>query len=463
MSQRLLCLLLLTSMAHAQSPGEDAFRAAADWTVQVRTAVNQPFIEDDQGSWLGAGLLVDATRGWVLTNAHVAGHSYGKISIAFKDGHAIPATRLYVDPYLDLAVLAFAPSRQVAQTRTPTLSCSEIPPVGHPVGAFGHPWGFRFTGTRGITSAVTTRLGVNMLQTDAPINEGNSGGPLISLETGQVVGINTAKVTEESVEGLSFAVPMPYACTILDLLRADRDPSPPAAVVDFARDDNDELTMIIARSRLPAGTLDLRVGDEVLGLGAPTQDLPTVTDLMDGSARASGPGVPARASRRSRTGTGRTLAARREDHRTTWAVVERGRVRRAPESLTAGLIVGSPALMVHHVDPGSDAETSGLMHYDLVVTADRAPVGVAGRPAAACTTGPGPTSAARTVAAADRRRLQRRPVRLRAPPAAGGRDRPSRAVASAAINPSCRAPTRATPTAAGNTARAGSARRQEPA
>ena len=44
------------------------------------------------------------------------------------------------------------------------------------------------------------------------------------------------------------------------------------------------------------------------------------------------------------------------------------------ESLTAGLIVGSPALMVHHVDPGSDAETAGVMHYDLVVTADRAPV-----------------------------------------------------------------------------------------
>jgi S1-C subfamily serine protease len=221
MSSRLLCLLLLTSMAHAESPGEDAFRAAADWTVQVRTAVNQPFIEDDQGSWLGAGLLVDAARGWVLTNAHVAGYSYGKVSIAFKDGHAIPATRLYVDPYLDLAVLAFEPSRQVAQTRTPTLSCSEIPPVGHPVGAFGHPWGFRFTGTRGITSAVTTRLGVNLLQTDAPINEGNSGGPLISLETGQVVGINTAKVKEESVEGLSFAVPMPYACTILDLRVGD--------------------------------------------------------------------------------------------------------------------------------------------------------------------------------------------------------------------------------------------------
>jgi S1-C subfamily serine protease len=373
MSSRLLCLLLLTSMAHAESPGEDAFRAAADWTVQVRTAVNQPFIEDDQGSWFGAGLLVDATRGWVLTNAHVASHSYGKISIAFKDGHAIPATRLYVDPYLDLAVLAFEPSRQVAQTRTPTLSCSEIPPVGHPVGAFGHPWGFRFTGTRGITSAVTTRLGVNMLQTDAPINEGNSGGPLISLESGQVVGINTAKVKEESVEGLSFAVPMPYACTILDLLRAGRDPSPPATVVDFARDDNDELTMIVARSRLPADALDLRVGDEVLGLGAPTRDLATVTDLMDGLRGHLDPvSLRVRRDGRELTLNGRwPPAAKITERRGLWLD---GAVFASAESLTAGLIVGSPALMVHHVDPGSDAETAGVMHYDLVVTADRAPV-----------------------------------------------------------------------------------------
>jgi S1-C subfamily serine protease len=373
MSSRLLCLLLLSSLAQAESPGENAFRAAADWTVQVRTSVNQPFIEDEQGSWLGAGLLVDATRGWVLTNAHVAGHSYGKVSIAFKDGRAIPATRLYVDPYLDLAVLAFEPGRLHAQTRTPTLSCRGIPPVGHPVGAFGHPWGFRFTGTRGISSAVTTRLGVNMLQTDAPINEGNSGGPLISLETGEVVGINAAKVKEESVEGLSFAVPMPYACTILDLLRAGRDPSPPAAIVDFARDENDEVTMIVARSRLPAGTLDLRVGDEVLGLGAPTRDLATATDLMD-ALRGHLESVSLRVRRdgRERTLEGRwPPAAKITERRGLWLD---GAVFAEAEPLTAGLIAGSPALMVHHVEPGSAAETAGVMHYDLVITADRASV-----------------------------------------------------------------------------------------
>jgi len=210
--------------------------------------VQRPFIQDEQGSWDGAGMLVDAS-GVGCSRMPRRRYSYGKVTIAFRDGKAIAAERIYVDPHLDLAVLGFDPRVRRAMTNEPSLDCRSTPPVGHPVGAFGHPWGFRFTGTRGITSAVTTRLGANMLQTDAPINEGNSGGPLLSLETGQVVGVNTAKIKEESVEGLSFAVPMHYACTIIELLRQTRDPSPPARLVDFAVDVNDEQTMTVARSR----------------------------------------------------------------------------------------------------------------------------------------------------------------------------------------------------------------------
>jgi len=372
-TRSLYLLLLLAATTHARSEGEDAFRAAADWTVQVRTSVNQPFYEDEQSTWIGAGLLVDAGRGWVLTNAHVAGHSYGKVSIAFRDGKAVPAQRVYVDPHLDLAVLAYEPGRLPRKTSTPTLDCSAMPPVGHPVGAFGHPWGFRFTGTRGITSAVTTRLGANMLQTDAPINEGNSGGPLISLETGQVVGINTAKIKEESVEGLSFAVPMPYACTIIELLRQGQDPSPPARLVDFAVDENDEQTMIVARSRLPAGTLDLRIGDEVLGLQSPARELATETDLVD-SLRGRLDSVTLRVLRDGRQVDVRGRwphAALTTERRGVWIS---GALIAEAEALTSGLITGSPALMVHHVSPGSEAESAGLMNYDLLVSVDRAPV-----------------------------------------------------------------------------------------
>jgi S1-C subfamily serine protease len=369
----LLVGALLTASAAAQGPGEEAFSAAANWTVQIRTAVGEPFIEDEQGSWMGAGMLVDAQRGWVLTNAHVAGHSYGKVTLAFKDGLAIPARRLYVDPFLDIAVVAFDPRRLRTSVSAPVLECDGMPPVGHPVGAFGHPWGFRYTGTRGITSAVTTRLGPNMLQTDAPINEGNSGGPLISLETGKVVGINAAKIKEQAVEGLSFAVPMPYACTVLDLLRQGRDPSPPERLVDFAQDENDEQTMVVARSRLPAGTLDLRVGDEVIGTTTPVRLLGNETDLVD-ALRGSLDSVSLKVRRNGQEIEVRgkwPQAAKLTERRGLWID---GALLAEAERTTGGLIVGAPALMVHHVESGSEAESAGLLPFDLLVTADRAPV-----------------------------------------------------------------------------------------
>ncbi len=374
MRRLLPCVMLfLATASNAANEGEEAFRAAVGWTVEVHTSVRQPFVEDEQGSWIGAGLLIDPSRGWILTNAHVAGHSYGKVSIAFKDGRAVPARRIYVDPYLDLAVLAYDPRSLPNKPSPPTLDCGAIPPIGHPVGAFGHPWGFRFTGTRGITSAVTTRLGPNMLQTDAPINEGNSGGPLISLETGQVVGINTAKLKHESVEGLSFAVPIPYACTIIGLLERGEDPSPPDDLVDFAIDDNDEQVMVVARTRLPAGTLDLRVGDRVVAVDSPARDVPTETDLVD-AMRGRLNDVTLRVLRNGHEMDlhGRWPPAAHLTERTgAWIS---GALFGEAETLTSGLIEGAPALMVHHVSPGSDAESSGLQAYDLLLTADGAPV-----------------------------------------------------------------------------------------
>jgi serine protease Do len=309
-----------------------------------------------------------------VTNAHVAGRSYGKVNIAFEDGKAIPARRVYVDPYIDLAVLAYDTKRVAPRTATPTLDCASMPPVGHPVGAFGHPWGFRFTGTRGIISAVTTRMGPNMLQTDAPINEGNSGGPLISLETGAVVGVNTAKIKEEAVEGLSFAVPMPYACTVLRLLEAGSDPSPPAHLVDFALDDNDEQTMVIARSRLPAGTLDLRVGDEILAVTSPGRETANSTDLVDAlRGRLDRVGLRVRRDGREVEVAGRWPAAAKITERRGLGVS--GALVAEAEPLTLGLIADSPALMVHHVAPGSEAESAGLAAFDLIMSADGEAVG----------------------------------------------------------------------------------------
>lgn len=362
-----LSLLLLAAAAAAETTAEDAFRNARAWTVQIRTSVHQAFAEDEQGSFMGAGLVVDAARGWVLTNAHVASHSYSQIALAFEDGRALPAERVYVDPYLDLAIVAYDPQRVAVRPPQPTLECDVMPAVGHPVGAFGHPWGFRFTGTRGIASAVTTRIGPEMLQTDAPINEGNSGGPLMSLETGRVVGVNAATMRKSDAEGLSFAVPAPFACTILRLLQDGRDPSPPARLVDFAVDADEEQTLLVAHSRLPAEMLDLRTGDQVLAVGGSTRPLETETDLVDAlRGHLDDVGLTVRRGPAVITVKGRWPAApvvtRREG---LWVS---GVLFAAADAYTSGLIEGQPALMAHHVEPGSDAEAAGLRTMDLVTS-----------------------------------------------------------------------------------------------
>jgi len=369
-----LALLAAAPAFAAGSAGEDAFQDARTWTVQIRTSVDRPFINDSQGSFQGAGLVVDAARGWVLTNAHVASRSYSDITVAFQDTKPIPAERLYVDPHLDLAIIAYDPASLAKPPREPKLECEHLPAVGHPVGAFGHPWGFRFTGTRGITSAVTSRLGPNMLQTDAPINAGNSGGPLISLESGRVVGVNAAKISNESVEGLSFAVPMPYACTVIDLLERELDPSPPARLVDFAVDMNEEQTMIVARSRLPAGTLDLRVGDELLAVARPRRALHSESDLIDAlRGRLDAVVLTIRRGGVEQTIEGRWPAASPIiERRGLWIS---GALFAEAEPLSAGQLTGTPALMVHHVEPGSSAEAEGLHPFDMLLAINGRSVG----------------------------------------------------------------------------------------
>lgn len=348
--------------ALAAGNAERAFSDARQWTVRVETLIPQPFIEDEQGMLEGSGLVVDARRGWVLTNAHVAGYSPGENFIAFDQGRRIPAERHYVDPHLDLAVLAFDPDAVEGPVPEPVLECERLPAVGHAVGAFGHPWGYRFTGTRGIASALTSRLGPDMLQTDAPINSGNSGGPLISLASGRVLGVNAAKISGSDIEGLSFAVPMPYACTLLELLRAGTDPSPPQPLVDFVVEENYEPSLQVARSRLPAGTLDLLEGDRILAVDA--RPVRTPTQFYD-ALRGRLERVRLRIERagRERVLEGRWPPAPLVTERRALAID--GLLFAPGETVYAGTLEAGPRLMVHHLEPGLlGAE---VQYYDVLL------------------------------------------------------------------------------------------------
>jgi len=161
-------------------------------------------------SALGSGVIVDA-QGHVVTNHHVIKDA-SQINVQLADGRVTSATIVGRDPDTDLALLKI----QLPNLPVMPLGRSDRSQVGDEVLAIGNPLGLQQTVTHGIISATgRSQLGVatfeNFIQTDAAINEGNSGGALINT-SGELIGINTAVVAKNldatGVEGIGFAIPV---------------------------------------------------------------------------------------------------------------------------------------------------------------------------------------------------------------------------------------------------------------
>ena len=159
---------------------------------------------------LGSGVIVDAA-GHVVTNNHVIADA-STINVQLADGRVTEATIVGRDPDTDLALLAI----KLPQLPAMPLGRSDRVQVGDDVLAIGNPLGLQQTVTHGIVSATgRSQLGVatfeNFIQTDAAINEGNSGGALINTD-GELIGINTAVIAKNmdatGVEGIGFAIPV---------------------------------------------------------------------------------------------------------------------------------------------------------------------------------------------------------------------------------------------------------------
>lgn len=252
-----VALILCTSSISIADPLQDTSR----FTVRVKTSIEYAFAEDQAGTIRGAGFLVDSNKGYIVTNAHVSGRGNARIEVAFKGQQYKSAEAVYVDPNLDIAILQLSPSAPPKEAVTAKLECSNRDLNGLEVAAYGHPHGLAFSASRGIISQVRTLEGEDWVQTDAAINAGNSGGALIDLETGLIVGVNAMGYND--TQGLNFAVPTPPLCSILDLLKAGQNPSPPDLPLIFASNEVLDEHLIVARVLDEAWSEIVKVGDVV--------------------------------------------------------------------------------------------------------------------------------------------------------------------------------------------------------
>ncbi|MAV86955.1 MAG: hypothetical protein CMM67_01770 [Rhodospirillaceae bacterium] len=262
-------IILIIPLAVAQESKRESnyFEIAKGYTVKVKTRVAYPFRKDNRGAFRGAGFLVNKKTGWIITNAHVSSRNPAKLEVAFKDQKFVDAQLIYVDMLLDLAVISISSDKIPVNSKVASLDCDKKPVIGSPVGAFGHPFSLSFSGTRGIVSGEKYRWGRTWVQTDAPINSGNSGGPLISLETGKVIGISSATLSKSRTEGLNFAVPMIQVCKVINLLKSGMNPSPSYLPVGFAydEDNNTELVAAVIYKRQSVAW-PLQIGDRLISL-----------------------------------------------------------------------------------------------------------------------------------------------------------------------------------------------------
>jgi S1-C subfamily serine protease len=206
-AQPVIAQTLAQSAAAQSAASSDSMVAAVQ---RVSPAVVTVLNSSPQGSGSGSGVII-SDKGYVLTNNHVV-EGASQLAVVFNDGSRRDATLIGTDPLSDVAVI------QVSGKLPAVAAVGDAATLqpGEQVLAIGSPLGnFRNTVTAGVISALNRSVGSmeGLIQTDAAINSGNSGGPLINLR-GEVVGLNTLVVRNDQlsmsaapVEGLGFAVP----------------------------------------------------------------------------------------------------------------------------------------------------------------------------------------------------------------------------------------------------------------
>lgn len=340
----------------------------------------------------GSGVIVDAGKGYVITNNHVIAKA-DEIFVVLKDKRQLKAEVVGTDEETDIAVLKIKPE---ALTSIPLGTSSNLE-VGDFVLAIGNPFGLGHTVTSGIISALgRSGLGIesyeDFIQTDASINPGNSGGALVNLK-GQLIGVNTAILSRTGGNvGIGFAIPIDMVKHTMDQLVANgkiergqlgiqiQDITPELAEA-FGITVNQGAVVARVQPGSPAETAGLKEGDVVTSFEG--KAVSSASDLKNrvGQIRV-GSTVKLEVLRGAEKMSFDAVVGKRPSEK----IAADGKGIESEHPLLKGAVFAripdevktesgvARGVYVVSVEPGSVAERAGLSVEDIIVSCNQAPV-----------------------------------------------------------------------------------------
>ncbi|QNH35604.1 Do family serine endopeptidase [Aminobacter sp. MDW-2] len=323
----------------------------------------------------GSGVIVDAEKGFVLTNHHVVADA-SEITVTLKDRRRFTAELIGSDQATDIALLRIKGDRLTALP----FGDSDTLRVGEPVVAIGNPFGLGQTVTAGIVSALG-RSGINIegyedfIQTDASINPGNSGGALVTHD-GRLVGINTAIIAPAGGNiGIGFAVPIAMASTVMKQLIEHgevRRGRIGIAIQDLTPDladalkltENSGAVVSSVEDGSPAAQAGLLAGDVIISVDQhPISGSADLRNRVGLAPAGSEVGIEY-----LRDGARKSVTLRIEPEKGAKTAALPDRLEGAQIEDAAGNV------FVSRVDEGSAAARAGLRAGDVIVAVNRQPV-----------------------------------------------------------------------------------------
>ena len=350
----------------------------------------QPQIEHG----IGSGVII-SPDGYIVTNNHVVEGAVD-VRVTMSDRRVLPAKVIGTDPLTDLAVIKVEGKDF---PNAPWGDATKLHP-GQTVLAFGNPFGFRFTVTRGIVSALNranpsptdARKPVQFIQTDAAINPGNSGGPLVDVR-GEVVGINTFLISGSgSFSGMGFAIPTQIVRPTVEALIRDGKVShgymglgitdvTPENAKFFDSNDNRGAIVTQVEANSPAAKAGLRVGDLITKLDgreisdasslqvAVGQTHPGTTIKLQVLRDGKGMELPVTLEKMGARDKGEDESASSETGKPRWGLGLADITPDVRQQLRGGSDL--KGAVIERVLPGSPADNAGLRPGDVILSVNR--------------------------------------------------------------------------------------------